>query len=44
MRWTVVRARDLGRRPVLLSMGVGLVLSAPGATSAQLTASRFEPA
>jgi hypothetical protein len=35
MTWTVSTARDVGRRAVMLSMGVALVLSAASAASAQ---------
>ena len=35
MTSTVLRARDVGRRSVMLSMGLALVLSAAGAGSAQ---------
>lgn len=39
MRWTVSRARDVGRSAVMLSIGVALVLSAASAASAQQSAS-----
>jgi len=35
MRWTVSTARDLGRSAVVLSMGLGLVLSAASAARGQ---------
>ena len=38
MTWTVSRAGDVGRRAVMLSIGVALVLSAAGAASAQQSA------
>ena len=38
MKWTVSRARDVGRSAVMLSMGLALVLSAASAASAQQTA------
>ena len=38
MKWTVSRARYVGRSAVMLSMGVALVLSAASAPSAQQTA------
>jgi hypothetical protein len=40
MTWTVSRARDVGRRAVLLSMGVALVLSAASAASARQSAAQ----
>ena len=40
MAWTVSRAWDVGRRAVMLSMGVALVLSAASAASAQQSAAQ----
>ena len=40
MKWTVSRARWVGRSAVILSMGVALVLSAASAASAQQTAAQ----
>lgn len=40
MRWTVSRARELGRRAVMLSMGVLLMLSSASAARAQQSGSQ----
>ena len=40
MKWTVSRARDVGRSAVMLSMGVALVLSAASAAGAQQSAAQ----
>ena len=40
MAWTVSRGRDVGRRAVMLSMGVALVVSAASAASAQQSAAQ----
>jgi hypothetical protein len=40
MRWTVSRARDVGRSLVMLSMSLALVLSAASAASAQQSAAQ----